>query len=463
MTIVPPVEPIPESEFEVGDVVVCIDNTTTFPLDWGTNWADEDHDKLEVNKEYTIVIGNSGNSENSNSRVRLKDTIHSYWHDPKRFRLLSKTPNIGTKLMPQVIETCDVQSIEHDLFQSIADKMKKDIFIYNGEPRLVEHPPSMTTGLHFYYNAVNKREIRLSAHQAIPGLRIDLIKCSHYFNNPVNQLLPELMIPLVVGPYTEIRRLDSYDNAYFFHYNPLTTQNSYEVRLFHLIEMNRLFGPFPTLAPEFSASIVAPLLVKSASQRVKERIRQQKNSVEDRIRQATHNLTSFYAELAELNVIKVDEVSLDIQSLIDKLREFSYVRDVHSRINYGTTIEMQIVITTYPIVVHLKHGDIPTGGMVITFSMPDECRLNLSSPWFGLSIGNWHPAFNAHPCFGGFDAMIHKMLVNYEFPVIVDLLMRWFQEYDGSGMFSRWVDTLSSRYQIIINEDHFMIGEDEDE
>jgi hypothetical protein len=449
--------------FQVGDKVY-VRTLDDIPEHESENWTTEDKDGLELNTEYIISkLGRSDNYEISGDTpcawIKIENK-RNYWHHPSRFMHKSeykrnKLPK-GTKSMPQVISTCDIGDIERSIFQACADKIKMDIYVYNMGGKYYDHPDNKLEGYHIYFNC-----LRASRYGKVSGHTANITKPGDsYYRDTIRSKASSSVKTTISILDGELYHSSS--NSLYIGCDALSPMES-SVENYNRINFLLwiAYNYFSVVNITFTGSDLSGLITAKLSERATSVEKQRQVEIQNkqlRIRSYETELISEHKQLVNLlNTVYSfdDEEGLVVINNIKKLPDIS---DISIELVNNLYI---FVIKTHPLVVHLPHGDIPTGSITIKIEWGDTPRLIIDGEYRNTYF---NPYYSDHICWGGFSSMVQKLLANCNFDVLVDIILQWYRNYDGSGMFRIWKHILDLKEcGIIIDEGFYMSGELENE
>ena len=442
-------QPIPDDvQLHVGQKLVLLTKDeivgTSHPCDY---FADSDNDNLTVGLVYTItalefpdiIVG---------TRFRVSPVGRcDYWHTHRRFALYEQEIKIGTKLMPQVISNCDIGNIEKSIFQAIADKKKKDVYIYDMKGVYHNHTGD-TDNIHLYFNCLNANYCGRESGTSVSNWFAP--ENSYVRDYHSNRILTK--IPLLYGEINLVINNTMFLNGDFIH--SVTDKSEDYNRIQYLLYVAHRFG-------------VSSITFESADDLISSTVVHQTIALQGRNDRLVLDIMAQIREL-ELSIGKkhkqIKDISItryynpdDKSDMLNNIRRLPNIVNVSVCIEEGVT---HIIVKTKPLIVHLPHGDIPCGSITISIRWADSPSVTIT----GEYAIRFHPHYGTDPCWGGFDSMITKLLAFNDFDTLIEIIMQWHGAYDGSGVYAAWYKRLEQpEVGIIIEEGFYMSGEDEDE
>jgi hypothetical protein len=443
-----------DREFKIGDKVY-VRHLDDMPEHEDSNWAMSA--KLALNIEYTIdrlspYRMNERSGDLQCCWIHLKEQVGSWVSHPSRFMFASEGIKItkGTKSMPQVISTCEISVIDKQIFQAIANNKKKDVYIYDMKGNYFTHPADKIDGIHFYFNSADAMYYNRDVGSPVPKYnsteRTVIRSCESSDVESTIQLL-------------KVNLLRSTANALFLagdFLTPISDPTEESKRIDYLIYIAyNYFGVVSINLTEGASTLLGYSLSKAQKKLEVERIKRVE-SQQRSIAETEQHLIRKHRELSDLLNTRYIEEDYEECTIIENIKKLPDIESVNFTIGSRSTI----IVKTGLLVVHLPHGDIPSGSITITINV-DNLEVKVVGEY---RESQFHPHYGNNPCWGGFDSMIQKLLATNAFDILVDMIMKWHAAYDGSGIILSWGQLLKQKeIGILIDEGYYMSGESANE
>ena len=439
---IPVVSDIPE--FHEGDIVYVrtMDDMEEYE---NQNWAINCH--LRMNTAYTISAIHSTTEVEDTERdwVEIEGASESLNH-PARFisereyRSLTEIIEKAPKHMPQVIYNCDVGAPEKSIFEALAKYKGRDIYVYNMNGVYATPSTDISGAYHLYFYAgymMNPSGTPTKVDNSKYGFDIG--------KDPVSLKIP------ILHADCEWKHTTLFINIDFL--TPLSNEKDDILRVLALLDfMRNKFGMSgASFDGEFSSKLYALKALFSVDKLESQRLSNIESCLTS-IREYEDMLIEKQKSLLAYQSIRYSKETVETD-ILDKIKLNNNVTSAQIEMYGG---RFYIVVKTKPLISHLPFGDIPSGSMIIRI------------PWQSAEIQmigeyqaeSFHPHYRDNPCWGGFSPMITKLAAQNNHDILVELILKWFDTYDGSGVFAAWYTRLAQRdIGIIINESNYLSGE----
>jgi hypothetical protein len=360
----------------------------------------------------------------------------------------------GTKTMPQVISNYDIGDVEKSIFQAIANKKKKDVYVYDMKGIYYDHPASNTDGIHLYFNCLNAQYYgKASGTVANTALSTS----SDYYQGYIRDYQGNRIytnIPMLDGDTIYGSGITLFVNGDFINSRENVTED-YDRIQYLLCIARQNFGVL-TVPIEGSSDTLIDGNIQNSSTVLEKKNRRHIEELMKNVINRERELSGLHKDIQLLSRTFYSDIDSK-SDMIANIRRLPNTLSVDVTVIEGI---LQIKVRTKPLIVHLPHGDIPCGSITISINWKENPVVAIT----GEYAKYFHPHYNSGPCWGGFESMIIKLLSLNDFDTLIEIIMQWHGAYDGSGVYAPWYKRLQQKeVGIIIEEGFYMSGEGEDE